>query len=112
MAVEQIDSLSLKAAMDAHRVVLVDVRELDEYEAAYIDGSVLVPVACCHPETLPRNPDKMLVIHCRSGGRSQRICDMVAAAHPDRTLYNHAGGILDWIKNGLPVRTAGDTHDA
>lgn len=105
MAVEQIDSLSLKNALDAGRVVLVDVREPDEYEAASIDGSVLVPMGACHPASLPCNPDKMLVFHCKAGGRSQRVCELVAAARPEQTIYNHAGGILDWIRHGLPVCT-------
>lgn len=105
MTIEQIDSLSLKSAMDDGRVVLVDVRGRDEYEQAYIDGSVLIPLQSCHPAALPCNPDKMLVFHCKAGGRSQKVCEMLAAAYPGRTVYNHAGGITDWMENGLPVRS-------
>lgn len=103
MNIEQIDSLSLRDAMAAGRVVLVDVREPDEYKDAYIDGAVLIPLKHCQPQTLPRNPDKMLVFSCKAGGRSQNICNVVAVSFPDVTIYNHAGGIMDWIANGLPV---------
>lgn len=103
MAIEQIDTATLQEALAQNRVLLVDVREISEYEEVYIDGAVLIPMGQCHPQTLPRNPDKMLVFQCRKGGRSQRVCEMHDSAHPERTVYNLAGGIEAWIAAGLPV---------
>lgn len=108
MTIEQIDSLSLHNAMAAGRVVLIDVRQPEEYQEAYIDGAVLIPLKQCQPESLPCNPDKMLVFSCKAGGRSQSICNQMAAAYPHMTVYNHTGGIIDWIGNGLPVSSVGE----
>lgn len=105
MMIEQMNVDTLHAAMRDNRVILIDVREPHEYEEAYIDGAALVPMGQCHAPSLPANPDKMIVIQCKAGGRSQRICEAYAAAHPDRTVYNLAGGILAWMAAGYPVNS-------
>lgn len=108
MTIEQISSAALQNAMKERRVVLVDVREPDEYREAYIADAVLIPMNFCHPASLPCNPDKMLVFQCRSGGRSQRVCELYHAAYPDRMVYNLEGGIIEWSEQGYPVcRMAG-----
>ncbi len=103
MSIQQIDTLSLHDALQHNRAVIIDVREISEYEEAYIEGAVLVPMGQCQPASLPSNPDKMIVFQCRKGGRSQRVAEAYAQAYPERTIYNLAGGIEAWIAAGLPV---------
>lgn len=88
--------------MQERRAVLIDVREPGEYAAAYIEGAVLVPMGSCHAASLPANPDKKIIFHCKRGGRSQQICELYAQAYPDRLVYNLAGGIEAWREAGLP----------
>lgn len=107
MPIEQIDPLTLQHEITQGRVILIDVREPDEYEAASIDGAALIPMGQCYPPSLPVNPDKKIVFHCKRGGRSQRVCEAYAAAHPDVTVYNLAGGMDAWIAHDLPHRSKG-----
>jgi adenylyltransferase/sulfurtransferase len=38
-----------------------------------------------------------VVIHCRSGARSGRICNYLEQEHGFTNVYNLKGGILAWI---------------
>lgn len=105
MIIEQIDVQTLKADMDRGAVLLVDVRELPEYDEAHIDGAALIPMSQIDPLSLPCNPDKKIVFQCAKGGRSQKVCEAYIHAFPGRTVYNLAGGITAWIAAGLPVET-------
>jgi rhodanese-related sulfurtransferase len=50
---------------------------------------------------LEKNRDKELIIYCRSGGRSGRAAQLLAA-EGYRTA--NAGGFSDWQAAGLPTR--------
>lgn len=104
MEVQTVDVTTLKHWMDNDEVVLVDVRELEEYQEANIDGSVLVPLGTLNPEKLPRAENKKLVIHCRSGMRSHTACERILEVYPELEVYNASGGILAWIEHGFAVQ--------
>jgi len=52
-------------------IILLDVRNQDEYDAGYIDGSLLIPVSEL-ASRLSELPDKnaTIIVYCRSGMRS------------------------------------------
>ena len=80
---------------------LVDVREPDEYAAGRVPGGVLVPLATV-PERLDAfRADGPTYVICRSGARSMRACEFVAA--DGREVVNVAGGTLAWVESGRPV---------
>lgn len=73
---------------------LIDVREEMEFDHCNIGGE-LIPMG-----TVMNNLDKIaknkkVVIHCKSGGRSGTIVQMLTAQGYDN-LYNLKGGILAW----------------
>ena len=61
-------------------VILLDVRNQDEYDAGHIDGSVLIPVSVLE-ERLSELPDReaVIIVFCRAGGRSAAAYDILAA---------------------------------
>jgi molybdopterin/thiamine biosynthesis adenylyltransferase/rhodanese-related sulfurtransferase len=77
--------------------LLLDVREPAEYAKAHIDGAVLLPLG----ELASRLPELekwrggRVVAQCKSGGRSARACDQLAAAG-FRDVSNLVGGIDAW----------------
>src|ERR1700689_666044 len=75
--IPQISVKELKARRDAGEdVFLLDVREPYEYQIAQIGGT-LIPQNDV-PNRLADIPrDKEIVVQCRSGGRSQRIAEVV-----------------------------------
>lgn len=100
-----VDAKTLKLWLDAGEAILIDVREVDEYNEAYIPGSILVPVNSCSPEILPQNPDKKLVFHCKAGLRGDKACEVCARAITDKVVYNLDGGIDAWIAEGFEVKS-------
>ncbi len=99
--VQPVDPHTLKKWLDAGEAILIDVREVDEYSEACIPGSILVPVNNCGPEILPKNPDKKIVFHCKSGARGCKAC---ARTMIDQVIYNLEGGIDAWIAAGFEVK--------
>lgn len=80
---------------------LVDVREPHEYDAARVPGGILVPLASV-PDRLDEFPaDRTTYVICRSGSRSRKACEFVAAH--GREAVNVAGGTLAWIESGRAV---------
>jgi adenylyltransferase/sulfurtransferase len=77
--------------------VLVDVRNPDEFAICTIDGSVKLPLPEL-PQRFQELPkDKLIVLHCKSGGRSGRALKFLRAQGYGK-LKNVAGGINAWAE--------------
>jgi len=98
MTIKNIDAKTFKTWLQNDEVVLIDVREPFEYEAASIAGAILIPLANINNDVLPEVGDKKLVIHCRSGKRSLDACNLLAARDENLEVYNLEGGILAWLE--------------
>ncbi len=83
---------------------LIDVREPSEYQIAQIGGE-LIPLATVadHAELIPRDID--VVIHCKSGARSQKAIRELEDKFGFKNLYNLKGGILTYIDQIQPELT-------
>ncbi len=88
-------------------VRLIDVREDDEWAAGRVPYAEHIPLATV-PEHLDRFDGRPTYVMCRSGGRSQRACEFVAAQGHD--AVNVVGGILAWVDAGYDV-DSGATGD-
>jgi rhodanese-related sulfurtransferase len=101
--IKSVDVTTLKEWLDNDEVILIDVRELDEYQEAYIKGAILIPLNECVPQIIPHNPDKKIVFQCRKGYRSYAACTACLDRSPQKTLWNLEGGIDEWIAKGYEV---------
>jgi adenylyltransferase/sulfurtransferase len=93
--IPQITVKELKRRMDAGEdVQLIDVREPFEYQIAQIGGK-LIPQNDVPQRLAEIDREREVVVHCKSGGRSQRIAEfLVQSGYPK--VVNLAGGILAW----------------
>ena len=92
----------LRSGLETGRVVLVDVREPDEFTAGHVPGAVNVPVSRMSLAALPPAGDKTVVVMCRSGNRSSRV--QAAAAQAGRAdLVDYAGSMIEWTAKGGPI---------
>ena len=91
-----------------HGAVLVDVRERDEYEAARVAASTLIPLSEFAARVTELPMDKEVVLICAGGVRSARAAEY--AASQGYTVTNLEGGINAWAAAGLPVET-GASHE-
>lgn len=93
--IPQITVKELKRRIDAGEdVQLIDVREPYEYQIAQIGGK-LIPQNDLPLRLAEIDRDREVVVHCRSGARSQRIAEFLKQAGYPRVV-NLAGGILAW----------------
>jgi adenylyltransferase/sulfurtransferase len=93
--IPQLTVKELKQRFDAGEdVFLLDVREPYEYQIAQIGGK-LIPQNDV-PQRLAEIPrEREIVVHCRSGARSQRIAEFLKQSGYPKVV-NLAGGILAW----------------
>ncbi len=93
--IPQMTVKELKRRLDAgESVQLIDVREPYEYQIAQIGGK-LIPQNDVPQRMAEIDRDREVVVHCRSGARSQRIAEYLKQQGYPR-VANLAGGILAW----------------
>lgn len=99
MTLPETDVASAADRAESGEVLLLDVREDDEWAAGHAPVAVHAPMSRLTLEDVPA--DRPVVAVCRSGHRSgQATAALVAAG---RDVVNMAGGMKDWAANGLPV---------
>lgn len=93
--IPQITVQELKQRLDAGEdLMILDVREAHEYQIANIGGT-LIPMNEVPRRLAEIDRNREIIVHCRSGGRSQRIAEFLASqGYPN--VKNLAGGILAW----------------
>ena len=94
---QQISQEEAKEMMDTQEVIILDVREQDEYDSGHIPGAVLLPVGTIDEGTaaavIPEK-DTTVLVYCRSGNRSKTASS--ALAELGYTNIYEFGGIKTW----------------
>ena len=94
---EQITQEAAKEMMDTQEVIILDVREQDEYDSGHIPGAVLLPVNSIDEtraaQVIPTK-DTTVLVYCRSGNRSRTASARLAGL--GYTQVYEFGGIRDW----------------
>jgi adenylyltransferase/sulfurtransferase len=86
-------------------ILLIDVREQNEYEIVSIPGAVLIPknefLMGNALEKLPQ--DKKIVLHCKTGVRSAEVLAVLKAAGFANSV--HLGsGVIGWVNQIEPEK--------
>lgn len=78
---------------------LIDVREEDEFDTTHIQGvDMLLPLSMIGEwidDFVDKYGDKHTIFTCRSGRRSQEVCDILIDMNHNQ-VSNHKGGILSY----------------
>ena len=94
---QQISQEEAKEMMDTQDVIILDVREQDEYDSGHIPGAVLLPVGSIDEDTAAEvipEKDSTVLVYCRSGNRSKTASS--ALAELGYTNIYEFGGINTW----------------
>jgi sulfur-carrier protein adenylyltransferase/sulfurtransferase len=92
----EITATELKARLDhGDRLVVLDVREPQEYQINRIQGSVLIPLGELPQRYVELDPSEEIVAQCKSGARSARATEFLR--QKGYRVRNLKGGILGWI---------------
>lgn len=101
--VPEVSAQEAADAAAADSVLLLDVREHDEWAARHAPTALHVPLSQLDVTSVPA--DRPVVAVCRSGNRSAKAAAALAQAGVD--VVNIAGGMTAWAAAGLAVG-AGD----
>lgn len=94
---QQISQEEAKEMMDNQEVLILDVREQDEYDSGHIPGAVLLPVGSITEESAAEvipEKDATVLVYCRSGNRSKTAAKTLAEL--GYTGIYEFGGITTW----------------
>lgn len=99
---EEISVTELKRRLDAKEDFdLIDVRETFEWQIAKIPGAKLIPLGELPNRLSELNPDREILLQCKSGGRSGRALKLLKEKG-FKNLKNVVGGIEAWATHVDP----------
>ena len=100
----QVAPADLQARLAAgEAIVVIDVREPDEFARGKIPGSYTIPRGMLEMQIDGRLPhDTTVVLYCGGGGRSALACRSMAEMGYEK-VENLEGGFQKWAGSGLPV---------
>ena len=99
-----LDAETLAARAQAGEVVLVDVRTPEEFASGHLPGAVNMPIETFDPAAVPQEEGRETILYCRSGNRSGRGAEQLAA-YLDAPVRHLEGGIVAWEGAGLETVT-------
>ena len=98
----EVDAAQLRTMLEAGAVLVVDVREENEFAAGHIPGAINMPLSAFDPQNLPEAGDRTLVLNCQGGKRSATALDKARAANAPVDTHL-AGGFGAWQAAGFPI---------
>ncbi|MET4427686.1 MULTISPECIES: rhodanese-like domain-containing protein [unclassified Mycolicibacterium] len=84
-------------------VVLLDVREDDEWQRGHVAGAQHIPMGEVPARLAEIDNGATLYVVCHAGGRSQRVAQYLVRNGYE--ALNVSGGMLAWAGLGRPVVT-------
>jgi rhodanese-related sulfurtransferase len=101
-AVPQADIATVPANFD-ESVILLDVREDDEWQSGHAPGARHIPMGQIPARIAEIDTSATLYVVCGVGGRSQRVAQYLA--QNGYAPINVSGGMHAWADAGRPVVT-------
>jgi rhodanese-related sulfurtransferase len=98
---QELTPAEVHAALRDHSIVLIDVREPQEYVNERIHGALLFPLSTFDPQALPVG-ERPMVLHCGSGKRSAVAIAKCMQAGVLVTRHMK-GGIIAWKHARFPT---------
>lgn len=102
--ITEISPTDAAAKMKSGNVVLVDVREKDEWDEEHISDAIHLSRGTIELEIEEKVPalDTMVICHCGGGGRSALTAESLQKMGY-KNVRSLAGGFKAWKAVGLPV---------
>ena len=102
--IKNISVTELKEMLDSNTsLIMVDVREKEEWDDVRIPGAQLMPISNFMEEKQKLNDkNAKIVLICRSGPRSLRAADILEEeGYSD--INNLVGGVMEWMDEGFDI---------
>lgn len=95
MEVPSVGVGEVRKRMDSGEVLLVDVREREEWREGRIPGAVHAPLSEFGEAIPPSLAEREVVVYCRSGRRSAQVVERLIGMGR-RGVSNMEGGLEAW----------------
>jgi rhodanese-related sulfurtransferase len=102
MAIVDLDRDTLRAGLSDGSILLIDVREAQEFAMGHIPDSLSMPLSGFNPAEIPDAPGQRIVFSCAAGVRSRHALMMAQAAGMPLSEH-YAGGFKDWATAGEAI---------
>lgn len=103
---KNIDESKARALIKQDKVILIDVREADEFKAEHIANAISIPLSSLEAglSALDIPQTKTILFQCLKGSRGQMACTRVSEMKGiENKIINMGGGIEAWKVAGFPV---------
>ena len=97
-----VDAATVHRWLENGEALLVDIREMDEFEMERIPGAVLLPGSVLDTESFPVISGLKIVLFCLTGRRSLAIAEQLLRAG-FAEVYSLAGGTMAWRAAGFEI---------
>lgn len=94
------DPRDVHAQLNAGEAILVDVREVNEYENERIPGAFLMPLSFFDAQHFPYVSGQRVILMCAVGKRSAVAAKQLMNAG-FTTTHHMTGGLTAWKEHGL-----------
>lgn len=91
---ERIKPAEFQALNKKENIKILDVREVDEFQAGHIQGAVNAPLSTLEEQYIQLEADKRYYVICQGGKRSERACQFLETKGYD--VVNVEGGMNQW----------------
>jgi rhodanese-related sulfurtransferase len=100
--VAQVDAVTVVAA-DPARLLLVDVRAVEEYTVSHLPGALRWEDVQTTLARIRRQQPDRVILYCSVGERSSRAAAQLLESMPDLNVANLRGGVFAWATAGRPL---------
>ena len=91
---ERIEPAAFQTLHQKEDITILDVREVDEFEAGHIEGALNAPLSTLDKEYEQLDASKRYYVICQGGMRSERACRFLETKGFD--VVNVEGGMNQW----------------
>ncbi len=91
-----------KELVNRREVVLLDVRNVEEYNSGHIPDTLFIPLPELESRLNELDQSDRILLYCRSGTRSTQAA-IILIENGFTHIYNMKGGITDWKALGFPI---------
>ena len=91
---ERIKPAEFQVLNQKENITILDVREVDEFQAGHIEGALNAPLSTLDKEYEQLDASKRYYVICQGGMRSERACQFLETKGFD--VVNVEGGMNQW----------------
>lgn len=102
--ISQLNPSDAVRLMNNDEVVVLDVREANEFGGGHINSAKHIPMSVLKKRVseLEKYKSRHVLTYCRSGSRSNYACKVLKKSGFEH-VYNLSGGVMNWSSANLPL---------